>query len=110
VTLAAGLPLVFLLTGCATKTEHRTIAATVDAGTSGYFPAQITVQKEDRIVLRVGNGTSQTHGFSIEGYKIQRTVDPNQTLELRFRAGRGGAFKIYCQLHESHLPATLVVE
>ena len=107
---AAAVPLVLLFTGCATPTDHREITATVINGAAGFDPAAITVEKEDTVVITVSNTTDKTHGFSIQGMGVRKTVDPNQTLRVKFRAGRGGAFKIYCQLHPAHGTATLLVE
>ena len=105
----AAVALALGLAGCGTGTDRRAIAATIVSGSAGYFPDPIAVDKEDTVRLKVGNGTDRTHGFSIEGYRIRRTVDPNQTLDLRFKATRAGLFKIFCQLHPTHQTATLVV-
>ena len=47
---------------------------------------------------------------SAEGYGIRKTVDPNKTLRVKFRATRGGTFKIFCQLHPTHQTAVLQVQ
>lgn len=108
--LVAAVPLVALLVGCGHATDHRAITSTVVGGATGYYPTTITVDKEDTLVLNVGNGTDKTHGFSIEGYGITKTVDPNQTLHLKFRLSSAGTFRIFCQLHPAHQTATLVVQ
>jgi nitrosocyanin len=79
------------------------------SGGAGFDPTTITADKEDTLALRVGNTTDKTHGFSIEGYGIKQTVDPGQTLNLKFRLSSAGTFKIFCQLHPTHQTATLVV-
>ena len=108
-TPIAALALALAFVGCGHKTERHAIAATLVNGTPGFYPESVTVDKEDTIILNVGNGTDKPHGFTIEGYKIRKTVDPNQKLRVKFRASRGGTFKIYCQLHPAHKTATLVV-
>lgn len=106
---AAVAALALSLVGCGTSTDRRAIAATVVSGSAGFYPDDITVDKKDTIRLKVGNGTDRVHGFSIEGYRIKREVNPNETLDLKFKASRAGTFKIFCQLHPAHQQATLIV-
>lgn len=108
-TLLAAVPLLLGLAACGHGTDRRSIAATFVGNGAGFTPLEISGDKEDTMVLRVGNGTNAEHGFSIEGYRIRRTVQPNETLELRFRLSRAGTFRIFCQLHETHQTATLIV-
>jgi nitrosocyanin len=106
---AATVALALSVAGCGTGTDRRAIAATLVAGKPGFHPDPIRVDKEDTVRFKVGNGTDRPHGFAIEGYGIRRTVDPNQTLDVRFKAFRAGTFKIFCQLHPTHQTATLIV-
>jgi heme/copper-type cytochrome/quinol oxidase subunit 2 len=108
--LLAGLALALSLVACGTSTVHRTMAATFVGSGAGFFPTTITVDKKDEVVITVGNGTDKTHGFSIEGYPVHKTVDPNQTIQVKFKAKRQGTFKIYCQLHPTHQTAVLQVQ
>lgn len=98
-----------MLGGCGHATSHRSISSTLVSGATGYFPTSIVVNKEDTLSLNVGNGTEKTHGFSIEGYQVVKTVDPNQTVKVKIHLGRAGTFKIFCQLHPAHQTATLIV-
>ena len=107
--VAPALVLALGTVACGSDTDRRAIAATLVSGQAGFYPATVTVDKEDTVILRVGNGTDRVHGFSIEGYRIARTVEPNQSLRLRFRASRAGTFRIFCQLHPTHQTATLIV-
>ncbi|MCA1690956.1 MAG: cupredoxin domain-containing protein [Acidimicrobiales bacterium] len=107
--LVASLALAVTMAACGTGTDRRAIAAATVGGDPGFSPRTLTVDKEDAIRLKVGNGTARQHGFAIEGYKVRRTVDPNQTLDVRFKASRAGTFKIFCQLHPTHQTGTLVV-
>ncbi len=106
-TAAAALTL--SLVACGTSTDRRAISAAIVSGSAGFAPDELTVDKKDTVRLRVGNGTDRIHGFSIEGYRIRREVQPNETLDLRFTASRGGTFRIFCHLHPMHQQATLVV-
>ena len=104
-----GLGLV--LSGCGGHpTERRQVSAVPAAGgEAGFEPVTVTVEKDDNVVLAVGNSTTGPHGFSIEGYGIQEQIAPGG-MELKFKATHPGTFKIYCQLHENHKVATLVVQ
>ncbi len=99
------------LAGCGGSTVSRSIDAAAVEGEPWFAPQVVTVDKGEEVVLDVGNRTPRPHGFSIEGYGIQREVTPGEPLELRFVARKGGTFKVYCQLHpDTHKPATLVVQ
>ncbi|HWI02622.1 MAG TPA: cupredoxin domain-containing protein [Acidimicrobiales bacterium] len=106
---ASLLGLALLASGCGGHPDvERQIS--VRSGPSGavFEPTTITVNKDDNVTLAVGNPTTTVHGFSIEGYGIQDEVPPGG-FEKRFQARHPGTFKIYCQLHETHQIATLVV-
>ena len=99
-----------VLSGCGGHPDiERQIA--VSSGPSGavFEPKAITVDKDDNVTIAIGNPTTTVHGFSIEGYGIQREVEATSGIEVRFPATKPGTFKIYCQLHETHQVATLVV-
>jgi nitrosocyanin len=108
---AALVGLGLVLTGCTggDPTSTRQISAVNVASGAGFEPVLVTVDKDDDVVLAVGNATTRTHGFSIEGYGIQREVEANNGLEVKFKSKKPGTFKIWCQLHETHQIATLVV-
>ena len=92
-----------------TETVHRTVNAAVVSGAPGFTPPTITVDKRNRVVLKVGNTTDKTHGFSIEGYGIHEEVKPGEPIEVKFTATGAGTYKVYCQLHPAHQTATLIV-
>jgi heme/copper-type cytochrome/quinol oxidase subunit 2 len=100
-----------VLTGCGGHPEaHRSIASVAVPGGTGYEPTPITVDKDDNVILSVGNATAVVHGFSIEGYGIRDEIQPGAPTQVKFKATHPGTFKIYCQLHEGHKVATLVVQ
>jgi nitrosocyanin len=107
---AALLGLSLVLSGCGGSPESRRQISAVNVGSgAGFEPTTITVDKDDNVELAVGNSTTRIHGFSIEGYGIQREVEPNNGIQVEFKSTKPGTFKIYCQLHETHQVATLVV-
>jgi len=90
----------------------RTINATTGGGGedgAGFSPDTITVDKRNRVHLKVGNTTDSLHGFSIEGYGVIEEVSPGNVLDVELTATQAGTYKVYCQLHETHRTATLVV-
>ncbi len=108
--MAAVVGLGLVLTGCGGHpTERRAVSAVPEArGEAGFAPVTVTVEKDDNVVLAVGNSTTGPHGFSIEGYGIQTEIAPGG-MDVKFKATHPGTFKVYCQLHETHKVATLVV-
>ena len=100
------------LTGCTgghPEVERQIAAANVGSG-AGFEPTSITVDKDDNVTVAVGNTSTRTHGFSSEGYGIQREVEPNNGIQVKFKSTKPGTFKIWCQLHETHQVATLIVQ
>ncbi len=98
------------LAGCVGQSATRTISATIVDGKPGFSPDVVSVHKGDHVDLVVKNTTDKTHGFTIEGYKITRLIDPTAPpLHVKFVAHQGGTFRILCQLHDTHQTATLVV-
>ncbi|MGH9224106.1 MAG: cupredoxin domain-containing protein [Acidimicrobiales bacterium] len=106
----AAAALAIATTACGNDTVERSTAATLVNNAPGFFPTSIIVNQEDQVLLRVGNGTDREHGFTIEGYRRSTVVRPNETKEIKFKAARAGAFKIFCQLHPAHQTATLIVQ
>ena len=110
--VAAAVGLGLVLTGCTggDPTSRRQVSAVNVASGAGFEPVTVTVDKDDDVVLAVGNSTTRTHGFSIEGYGIRHEVEANNGIEVKFRSTKPGTFKIFCQLHETHQVATLIVQ
>lgn len=111
--LSGPLALVVVLAGVACggpKTARRTVSAAMVEGKAGFQPANINVDKGDKVRLQVGNTTDRPHGFNVEGYgRTQRVVEPGKPVEVNLTATRAGTFRIFCHLHEAHQPATLLV-
>ncbi len=105
----AGLGLV--LSGCTGGSPDRTrqISAVNVGSGAGFDPTTVTVDKDDNVRMAVGNSTTRIHGFSIEGYGIRREVPAGDRIDVRLKSTKPGTFKIFCQLHETHQIATLVV-
>ncbi len=109
-TLAGVAIAVVALVGCVGQSTNRTIAATVVDGKPGFSPPTVNVHKGDHVDLVVTNTTDKTHGFAIEGYHVTRLIDPTApAVHVKFVAHQAGTFRIFCQLHQTHQTATLVV-
>src|SRR3954452_17740611 len=104
--LVAGL----LISGCGVKTTHKAVAAAPVPGGTGWKPnTPIKVKKGDKVVIKVGNDTKVTHGFSIDAFGVKQTVDAGKHVEAKFTPTRTGTFVVYCQLHPAHKKTALVV-
>jgi nitrosocyanin len=104
--LAAGL----LFAGCGVRTTHKTIAAAHVDGGNGWKPSTpLRVREGDKVVIKVGNTTQETHGFSIDAFGVKQTVDPGKTINVKFTPTQKGTYVIYCQLHPKHQKSALVV-
>ncbi len=104
--LAAGL----FFTGCGVRTNHKVIAAAHVNGGNGWKPsASLRVKEGEKVVIHVGNETSETHGFSIDAFGVKQTVDPGKTINVKFTATEKGTYIIYCQLHPKHQKSALIV-
>jgi nitrosocyanin len=106
VGLVAAVP---LGAACSESPVDRRISAAVVNGRPGFTPAVVRVEKGDKVELRVGDRTDKTHGFTIAGYGVARTVGAGKPITVKFTAKRAGRFRIFCQLHPAHQPAALVV-
>src|SRR4051812_41392019 len=57
--------LALVATGCGVHTTHKSVSAAPVEGGTGWKPGTpIRVKKGDKVVIKVGNETKVTHGFS----------------------------------------------
>ena len=96
--------------GCGVKTTHKSVAAAPVQGGTGWKPSTpIKVKRGDKVVIKVGNQTKVTHGFSIDAFGVKQTVDPGKHVDAKLTPTRTGRFVIYCQLHPAHRKTELIV-
>ena len=111
--LLAVVPLVvgaLLLSGCGVKTTHKSVSAAPVTGGTGWKPSTpIKVKKGDKVVIKVGNQTKVTHGFSIDAFGVKQTVDAGKSINVKFTPTAAGHYVVYCQLHPAHKKTELVV-
>jgi len=95
---------------CGVKTTHKVIAAAAVTGGNGWMPsAPIRVKEGRKLVIKVGNKTKETHGFSIDAFGVKDTVDPGKTIEVKLTPTQKGTYVVYCQLHPKHKKTALIV-
>ncbi|MBV9410187.1 MAG: cupredoxin domain-containing protein [Acidimicrobiia bacterium] len=99
------------LVGCSGnhKTQNFRVAITSTNGVSAFNFATITVTQGNKINLEVDNTTDKAHGFSIDAFNIHRVVEPGKAQKVSFTPNETGQFRVYCQLHPTHVPARLIV-
>jgi nitrosocyanin len=101
--------LALVAASCGVRTSHKSISAAAQGAATGWKGGPIRVKKGDKVVVTVGNTTARTHGFSIDAFKIKKTVDPGKKTEAKFTPTATGLYVIYCQLHPAHLKSELIV-
>jgi len=66
---------------------------------SHYTPDIIRVKKGDKVFLHVTNQEQThdaTHGFAINSYNINLSLEPGEHTDVEFVADRAGVFPMYC--------------
>jgi nitrosocyanin len=100
----------FVFAGCGVKTTHKSVAAAPVQGATGWKPSTpIRVKEGRKVVIKVGNDTKVTHGFSIDAFGVKQTVNPGKTIQVKLTPTAKGTYVIYCQLHPAHKKTALIV-
>jgi len=62
-------------------------------------PERVTVNKGDEVTFYLTNlerAQDETHGFTVDHYNIHGSLEPGETIELKFTADIEGVFPYYC--------------
>jgi len=62
-------------------------------------PERITVNKGDIVTMYLTNlerAEDETHGFTVDHFNIHGSLEPGETIELKFKADIEGVFPYYC--------------
>lgn len=62
-------------------------------------PERITVNKGDEVTIYMTNlerAQDETHGFTVDNYNIHASLEPGETVEVKFKADLEGVFPYYC--------------
>lgn len=67
----------------------------INAAQFAFAPGRVEVQQGDRVTLRL-TASDVVHGFYLDGYGLQRRIEPGVTEEIVFTADRPGKFRYRC--------------
>jgi heme/copper-type cytochrome/quinol oxidase subunit 2 len=77
---------------------------------NGITPVKLEAKKGHKVEITVTNtAKDKPHGFSIDAFKVAEVIEQGKTTKVEFKADKAGTYKVYCQLHDTHKPAELVV-
>lgn len=71
-----------------------------------FDPEVITVNKCDRVHLRVSNEDNFDHGVAIDALGISQRLPANGTIDINFVASKSGEFPFYCSVSCSDSKST----
>lgn len=71
-----------------------------------FDPEVITVDKCDRVHLRVMNEDNFDHGVAIDALGISQRLPANGTIDINFVASKAGEFPFYCSVSCSDSKST----
>jgi nitrous-oxide reductase len=66
---------------------------------SHFTPDTLNLKQGDEVTMYITNLEQQpniTHGFAIEKYNVNVSIDPGQTQEVQFTASKVGVYPFYC--------------
>ncbi len=69
----------------------------IEASRYQYAPESISVNPGDRVTIELA-ATDVVHGLYIDGYDLNVTADPGQSVKLSFVADRSGSFRFRCSV------------
>jgi|AMZC01.1.fsa_nt_AMZC01005328.1_4 heme/copper-type cytochrome/quinol oxidase subunit 2 len=72
-----------------------TRAIHIDATQFAFAPGRVQVQQGDRVILKL-TASDVVHGFYLDGYGLQKRIEPGVTEEVTFTADRPGKFRYRC--------------
>lgn len=69
----------------------------VEAQNYDFTPSVLRVDPMDRVTIELVS-TDVVHGIYIDGYGLEATADPGQTVSFSFMADRPGTFRFRCSV------------
>lgn len=66
---------------------------------SHFYPEHIEVKQGDEVTIHITSleqARDATHGFAIEGYNINLSLEPGETNTVKFKADKPGVYHFYC--------------
>lgn len=82
------------LPGNAHATTHE---ITLDAAQYEYAPGRVQVNQGDHVVITL-TASDVVHGFYLDGYGLERRVEPGISEQITFTADKAGKFRYRCSV------------
>jgi nitrous-oxide reductase len=79
--------------------KGKTVTIHMTAIRSHYDPEIIEVNQGDDVVWHVTNlerAQDEVHGFTVDTYNVNASLEPGETNTFRFKADKAGVFPFYC--------------
>jgi heme/copper-type cytochrome/quinol oxidase subunit 2 len=82
------------LPGAARATTHE---IALDATQYQYAPGRVQVNQGDRVIIML-TASDVVHGFYLDGYGLERRVEPGVAQQIVFTADKAGKFRYRCSV------------
>lgn len=69
----------------------------LDAAQYAFAPGRVRVNQGDRVIVTL-TASDVVHGFYLDGYGIETSVEPGQIKQVEFVADRRGKFRFRCSV------------
>jgi heme/copper-type cytochrome/quinol oxidase subunit 2 len=70
---------------------------TLDAMRFEYTPSRVQVNQGDRVIITLTT-SDVVHGFYLDGYDLERRVEPGVAQQIAFTADKAGKFRYRCSV------------
>jgi heme/copper-type cytochrome/quinol oxidase subunit 2 len=71
---------------------------TLDATQFEYTPGRVQVNQGDRVIITL-TASDVVHGFFLDGYALERRVEPGVAQQIAFTADKAGKFRYRCSVN-----------
>jgi heme/copper-type cytochrome/quinol oxidase subunit 2 len=85
----------FPMPGSVHATTHE---ITLDASQYEYTPGRVRVNQGDRVII-ILTASDVVHGFYLDGYGLERRVEPGVAQRIVFTADKAGKFRYRCAVN-----------
>jgi heme/copper-type cytochrome/quinol oxidase subunit 2 len=97
-----GLPVLALMLALWLVPLPRTAHATthevkLDAAQYEYAPGRVQINQGDRVIITL-TASDVVHGFYLDGYGLERRVEPGVSQQITFTANKAGKFRYRCSV------------
>jgi heme/copper-type cytochrome/quinol oxidase subunit 2 len=94
------------LPGAARATTHE---IALDATQFQYTPARVQVNQGDLVIITL-TASDVVHGFYLDGYGLERRVEPGVSQQITFTADKAGKFRYRCSVNCGSLHPFMIGE